>query len=96
MKVLFILLFVQAFIIFDAKTQSITPFTLNIAGFSSIQNGYALTISTGETVSIVDFKAPNGLGLSSGFLQIYGFDYLYLFSRSISAITSLKTILFLM
>lgn len=52
-----------------AQAQSITPFTLNIGGFSASQGGYSLTISTGETISITDFKAPNGVGLSSGFLQ---------------------------
>ena len=49
--------------------QSITPFTLNIAGFSANQSGYSLTISTGETISITNFKGPNGESLSSGFLQ---------------------------
>lgn len=52
-----------------AHAQSITPFTLNIGGFSASKGGYSLTISTGETISITDFKAPNGVGLSSGFLQ---------------------------
>jgi hypothetical protein len=51
------------------SAQSITPFTINIAGFTSNQNGYALTVSTGETISITNFKAPNGESLSSGFLQ---------------------------
>jgi hypothetical protein len=49
--------------------QSITPFTINIAGFTATQNGYQLTVSTGETISITNFKAPNGESLSSGFLQ---------------------------
>jgi hypothetical protein len=53
----------------QSKAQSITPFTINIAGFTSNQNGYALTVSTGETISITNFKAPNGESLSSGFLQ---------------------------
>ncbi len=50
-------------------SQSITPFTINIAGFTSIQSGYSLTVSTGETTSITNFKAPNGESLNSGFLQ---------------------------
>ena len=49
--------------------QSITPFTINIAGFSAKQDGYSLTISTGEAISITNFKAPNGASLNSGFLQ---------------------------
>ena len=64
--ILFLLLFC-AFA--NVKAQSITPFTLNIGGFDGTQNGYSLTISTGETISITDFKSPNGVGLSSGFLQ---------------------------
>jgi hypothetical protein len=51
------------------SAQSITPFTINIAGFTATQNGYSLTIRTGEAISITDFKSPNGVGLSSGFLQ---------------------------
>jgi len=51
------------------KAQSITPFTVNIAGFTATQNGYSLTISTGETISITNFKSPNGESLNSGFLQ---------------------------
>jgi hypothetical protein len=54
---------------FSTKAQSITPFTLNIGGFNGTQSGYTLTVSTGETISITDFKSPNGVGLSSGFLQ---------------------------
>ena len=53
----------------QSKAQSITPFTINIGGFDATQGGYSLTISTGETISITDFKSPNGVGLSSGFLQ---------------------------
>jgi len=53
----------------QSNAQSITPFTLNIGGFDGTQGGYSLTISTGETISITDFKSPNGVGLSSGFLQ---------------------------
>lgn len=49
--------------------QSITPFTLNIGGFTSQQNGYSLTVSTGEAISIVNFTNPNGVSLNSGFLQ---------------------------
>ena len=49
--------------------QSITPFTVNIAGFTATQNGYSLTVSTGETISITNFKSPNGESLNSGFLQ---------------------------
>jgi hypothetical protein len=62
-------LFLVLFISINTSAQSITPFTLNIGGFSASQGGYSLTISTGETISITDFKAPNGVGLSSGFLQ---------------------------
>ena len=51
------------------SAQSISPFTINIAGFTATQNGYTLTVSTGETISITDFKSPNGESLSSGFLQ---------------------------
>ena len=49
--------------------QSITPITVNIAGFTATQNGYTLTVSTGETISITNFKSPNGESLNSGFLQ---------------------------
>ena len=51
------------------NSQSITPFTVNIAGFTATQSGYSLTVSTGETISITNFKAPNGESLNSGFLQ---------------------------
>ena len=51
------------------SAQSISPFTVNIAGFSATQNGYSLTVSTGETISITNFKSPNGESLNSGFLQ---------------------------
>jgi len=51
------------------SAQSISPFTLNIAGFTAQQNGYSLTISTGEAISITNFKSPNGASLNSGFLQ---------------------------
>jgi hypothetical protein len=51
------------------SAQSITPFTVNIAGFTATQNGYLLTVSTGETISITNFKSPNGESLNSGFLQ---------------------------
>ncbi len=51
------------------SAQSITPFTINIAGFTATQNGYQLTVSTGEAISITNFKAPNGESLNSGFLQ---------------------------
>ena len=62
---LFLLLLTTSLI----TAQSITPFTINIAGFTATQNGYQLTVSTGETISITNFKAPNGESLSSGFLQ---------------------------
>lgn len=64
-------IFVLIFLISVSKlsSQSITPFTLNIAGFTTTQNGYSLTVSTGETISITNFKAPNGESLNSGFLQ---------------------------
>ncbi len=54
---------------FSLSAQSITPFTINIAGFTATQNGYSLTVSTGETISITNFKSPNGESLNSGFLQ---------------------------
>jgi hypothetical protein len=53
----------------NLRAQSITPFTVNIAGFTATQNGYSLTVSTGETISITNFKSPNGESLNSGFLQ---------------------------
>ena len=52
-----------------SKAQSITPFTLNIAGFTAQQNGYSLTISAGEAISITSFTSANGVSLNSGFLQ---------------------------
>jgi len=64
-----ILLFVSLLGTSILSAQSITPFTINIAGFTATQNGYSLTISTGEAISITDFKSPNGVGLTSGFLQ---------------------------
>lgn len=59
------------FLVFYASisAQSITPFTVNIAGFTATKNGYTLTVSTGETISITNFKSPNGESLNSGFLQ---------------------------
>ena len=51
------------------SSQSITPFTVNIAGFTATQGGYSLTVSTGETISITNFKSTNGVSLNSGFLQ---------------------------
>jgi hypothetical protein len=53
----------------NLSAQSVTPFTLNIAGFTATQNGFNLTVSTGETISITNFKSPNGESLNSGFLQ---------------------------
>ena len=64
-----ILLFLLLLTTSVITAQSITPFTINIAGFTATQNGYQLTVSTGETISITNFKAPNGESLSSGFLQ---------------------------
>ena len=64
-----ILLFLVLLTTSILSAQSITPFTINIAGFTATQNGYSLTVSTGETISITNFKAPNGESLSSGFLQ---------------------------
>lgn len=69
MRGLFFAFFFLICFIFTTKAQSITPFTFNIGGFSATQSGYTLTVSTGETISITDFKSPNGVGLSSGFLQ---------------------------
>jgi hypothetical protein len=54
---------------FFLDAQSITPFTVNVAGFTVQNSGYTLTISTGETISITNFTAPNGASLNSGFLQ---------------------------
>lgn len=51
------------------SAQSITPFTVNIAGFTAQKNGYTLTVSTGEAISITNFTSPNGASLNSGFLQ---------------------------
>jgi hypothetical protein len=71
-KLIFILslfFLINILIINNLYSQSITPFTINIAGFTATQNGYSLTISTGETISITNFIAPNGESLSSGFLQ---------------------------
>ncbi len=51
------------------EAQSITPFTINIAGYTASKDGYSLTVSTGETISITNFKSPNGVSLNSGFLQ---------------------------
>ncbi len=65
--VLFLICFCLNYLSLSA--QSISPFTLNIAGFTSQQNGYALTISTGEAISITNFTSPNGASLNSGFLQ---------------------------
>lgn len=53
----------------DCCAQSITPVTLNIAGFTNQQNDYSLTISAGESISITDFNNQNNYKLSSGFLQ---------------------------
>ena len=64
-----ILLFLLLLTTSVITAQSINPFKINIAGFTATQNGYSLTVSTGETISITDFKSPNGVGLSSGFLQ---------------------------
>ena len=64
-----ILLFILAVNVSKLNAQSITPFTVNIAGFTSTQNGFSLTVSTGETISITNFKSPNGESLNSGFLQ---------------------------
>ena len=52
-----------------SKAQSISPFTLNIGGLTGGSNGYSLTISAGETISITNFTTPMGVSLSSGFLQ---------------------------
>jgi len=50
-------------------SQSITPFTLNIAGFTSNQISTTLTVSIGETLSITNFNSANGESLNSGFIQ---------------------------
>ena len=64
-----ILLFILFINIATLNAQSITPFTVKIAGFTATQGGYSLTVSTGETISITNFKSPNGESLNSGFLQ---------------------------
>ena len=53
----------------NLQSQTITPFTVNVAGFTAQKSGYAITISTGEAISITDFTSPNGIILNSGFLQ---------------------------
>jgi len=53
----------------NLSAQSITPFTVNIAGFTAQKSGYSLTVSTGEAISITNFTSPNGASLNSGFLQ---------------------------
>jgi hypothetical protein len=53
----------------NLHSQSITPFTVNIAGFTAQKSGYSLTVSTGEAISITNFTSPNGASLNSGFLQ---------------------------
>lgn len=59
------------FFVFESNlnAQSITPFTVNIAGFTAQKSGYSLTVSTGEAISITNFTSPNGASLNSGFLQ---------------------------
>ena len=53
----------------NLNSQSITPFTVNIAGFTAQKSGYSITVSTGEAISITNFTSPNGASLNSGFLQ---------------------------
>jgi hypothetical protein len=53
----------------NLSAQSITPFTVNIAGFTAQKDGFSLTISAGEAISITNFKSQNGVSLNSGFLQ---------------------------
>jgi hypothetical protein len=53
----------------NLSAQSITPFTVNIAGFTAQQSGYSITVSTGEAISITNFISPTGTSLNSGFLQ---------------------------
>lgn len=50
-------------------SQFISPFTLNIGGFTASQNGYNLTISTGESISITNFGTQGAYSVNSGFLQ---------------------------
>jgi hypothetical protein len=50
-------------------SQSITPFTINIAGFTSNQISTTITVSIGETLSIYNFKSTNGESLNTGFIQ---------------------------
>jgi len=64
-----LLVFLLLFIALHLDAQSITPFTVNVAGFTVQNSGYTLTISTGETISITNFTSPNGVSLNSGFLQ---------------------------
>ena len=53
----------------NLHAQSITLFTVNIAGFTAQKSAYSLTVSTGEAISITNFTSPNGASLNSGFLQ---------------------------
>jgi hypothetical protein len=53
----------------NLSAQSITPFTVNIAGFTAQKDDFSLTISAGEAISITNFKSSNGVSLNSGFLQ---------------------------
>lgn len=64
--ILFISVLLSSFLL---NAQSITPFTVNIGGFTAQKSGYSLTVSTGEAISITNFISPNGASLSSGFLQ---------------------------
>ncbi len=53
----------------NLSAQSITPFTVNIAGFTAQKSGYFITVSTGEAISITNFVSLTGPSLNSGFLQ---------------------------
>jgi hypothetical protein len=53
----------------NLNSQSITPFTVNVAGFTAQKSDYSITISIGEAISIANFTSPNGTSLNSGFLQ---------------------------
>lgn len=64
-----IIVLLVIFLTKSSFSQSITPFTVNIGGFTGQTNGYSLTVSTGETISITNFTNANGISLNSGFLQ---------------------------
>lgn len=63
--------FIFLFFTAQLKSQSITPITINVGGFYGEKDGYSLTVSTGESISVTNFVGGNNYNLSSGFLQIF-------------------------